>query len=113
MSAAATRPGGERRVMRPGPRKGFRWRADTIVYAIELWHRRYTRAPSALEWERAGENHPSRQTVMRVFGSWNAAIEAAGFAPKRQGQNRPESRRARRRCPETGRFLPSEARTAS
>jgi hypothetical protein len=91
--------------VRPGPRQGFRWTRETIVYAIELWHRRHLRAPSALEWERAGENHPCRQTVMRTFGSWNAAIAAAGFKPKRQGQNRPEARSNRTRCPDTGRYL--------
>jgi hypothetical protein len=93
--------------MRTGPREGFRWTADTIIYAIDLWHRRHLQTPSAREWEQAGENHPCRQTVMRVFGSWNAAIAAAGFTPKSQGQNRAEVRRLRPRCPNTGRFVPA------
>jgi hypothetical protein len=38
------------------------------------------------DWEQAGENHPSRQTVARVFGSWNAAIAAAGFHPRPRGR---------------------------
>ena len=25
--------------MNPGPRRGFRWTPELIVYAIELWHR--------------------------------------------------------------------------
>ena len=93
--------------MRTGPRTGFRWTHDTIVYAITLWYRKHSRTPLTSEWDQAGENHPSRQTVARVFGSWNAAIAAAGFTPKSQGQNRAEVRRLRPRCPNTGRFVPA------
>ena len=59
--------------MRTGPRTGFRWTPETIIYAITLWYRKHSRTPFTSEWDSAGENHPSRQTVARVFGSWNAA----------------------------------------
>jgi hypothetical protein len=72
--------------MRTGPRTGFRWTHDTIVYAITLWYRKHDRTPLMDEWVQAGENHPSRQTVRRVFGSWNAAMIAAGFHPRPQGR---------------------------
>ena len=72
--------------MRTGPRLGFRWTPETVVYAIQLWHRQYSRLPRTSDWEQAGENNPSRQTVMRVFGSWNAAMEAAGFKPRPRGR---------------------------
>ena len=72
--------------MRTGPRTGFRWTPETIVYAITLWNRKHSRTPLTSEWAKAGENHPSRQTVARVFGSWNAAIEAAGYAPRSRGR---------------------------
>jgi hypothetical protein len=49
--------------MRTGPRTGFRWTPETIVYAIVLWHRKNSRPPLTSDWEQAGENHPSRQTV--------------------------------------------------
>jgi hypothetical protein len=89
--------------MKTGPRDGFRWSPKNIVYAIELWHRRHLYAPTTADWEQAGEDHPCRQTVLRAFKSWNAAIRAAGLRPRRQG----ESLRQRecRRCPETGRLL--------
>src|SRR5258708_35870194 len=72
--------------MRTGPRTGFRWTHDTIVYAITLWYRKHSRTPLTSEWDQAGENHPSRQTVARVFGSWNAAMLAAGFTPRPRGR---------------------------
>jgi Homing endonuclease associated repeat len=74
--------------MRAGPRTGFRWTPDTIVYAITLWARRYSRPPFTSEWEQAGEDNPSRQTVARVFGSWNQAMAAAGFDPRPRGRPR-------------------------
>ena len=76
--------------MRSGPRSGFRWTPETILYAIQLWHRQHRRPPATREWEQAGENHPSRQTVRRVFGSWNAAMAEAGFTPRPRGRPRRE-----------------------
>ena len=93
--------------MRSGPRDGFRWDRQTIVYAIELWHRRNLRTPTVAEWETAGADHPCRQTVLRVFGSWNAAIRAAGFRPRSRGQSK--ERWYRHRCPDTGRWISVEA----
>ena len=93
--------------MRSGPRNGFRWDRETIAYAIELWHRRHLRTPTVAEWECAGADHPCRHTVQRVFGSWNAAMRAAGFRARRQGQ--PKERWHRRRCPETGRWISAAA----
>jgi hypothetical protein len=91
--------------MKPGPREGFRWDRSTIVYAIELWHRRHLKTPTKAEWETAGVEHPCRLTVQRVFGSWNNAIREAGFKPRRRGEQK--NPLTRRRCPETGRFLPT------
>ena len=90
--------------MNTGPRTGYSWNRETIVYAIDLWHRRYLKTPTVAEWERAGDDHPCRHTVQRVFGSWSAAMRAAGFKPRRRGQPRHPWRRAR--CPVTGRWVP-------
>ena len=89
--------------MRPGPRDGFRWSQELIAYAIETFHRRNLRIPTTDEWDRAGPNHPSRVTVIRQFGSWNAAMTAAGFRPRSPGQRRTPSKR--KQCPLTGRFV--------
>ena len=85
----------------PGPRAGFRWTRDTIAYAIDLWHREHLEAPTQDEWERAGDNHPCRVTVIRTFGTWNAAIRAAGLRPRAQGTNKNWQRM---RCPVRGRW---------
>src|SRR5258707_13174686 len=70
-------------VVKPGPRDGFRWSRETIVYAFELWHRRYLCSPTVDEWRRAGPDHPSVSTVRQVFGSWNRGVKAAGLRPRR------------------------------
>src|SRR5437667_10696375 len=64
--------------MRTGPRRGFRWTPETIVYAITLWYRQHSRPPLSREWDQAGENHPSRQTVSRVPAAEHAADGLAG-----------------------------------
>src|SRR5581483_4557523 len=83
-------------VVGPGPRAGFRWTRETIAYAIDLWHRQYLWAPTQDEWERAGPNNPCRVTVIRTFGTWNAAVRAAGLQPRPRGRNR---NWYRNRCP--------------
>lgn len=85
----------------PGPRAGFRWTRETIIYAIDLWHRRHLEAPAQDDWERAGPDHPCRLTVLREFGTWNTAIRSAGLRPRPRGRNR---RWSRQRCPRNGRW---------
>lgn len=67
--------------MRPGPREGFRWTRETILYAFELWHRRHLRAPRLRDWRFASDDHPSVTTVRSVFGSWDDAMTHAGLRP--------------------------------
>ncbi len=92
--------------MKPGPRHGFRWDRQTIVYAIDLWHRRHLTTPTRREWQTASEDHPSFDTVARIFGSWNSAIRAAGFRARGPGQRRVHS--VRHRSPITGRFVAAD-----
>jgi hypothetical protein len=92
--------------MRAGPRKGFTWNRASIIYAIDLWHRRHLKTPTVAEWESAGPDHPCRQTVQRVFGSWSAAMRAAGFRPR--GRGMPRDPWQRKRCDQTGRWLSAD-----
>jgi Homing endonuclease associated repeat len=47
--------------------------------------------PSSHDWLRSGGSawrrakHPHYSTVIRLFGSWNAAVRAAGFTPRPRG----------------------------
>jgi hypothetical protein len=86
--------------MKPGPRPGFRWSRTTVLYALDLWHRRHLQTPTAKEWNRAGDDHPSLATVRRLFGSWNAAVRAAGLRPRRPGERGPSRTAASERWPQ-------------
>jgi hypothetical protein len=75
------------------------WTRDGVIAKIRTWVDLYGRPPSAPEWdptpsriadgsitEAARERYhsgewPSSNTVIGLFGTWNAAIEAAGFEP--------------------------------
>jgi hypothetical protein len=79
------------------------WTRELIIYALDLHHRRHLRVPTKREWEKAGEDHPSLMTVRRTFGSWNAAVTAAGLRARGPGGPR---HGPRRRDPASGRWLP-------
>ena len=65
------------------------WTEETIVEAIHRWYARYGRLPNATLWRARGIDppHPPSSTVQNKFGSWNAAIEAAGFTPRSPGRH--------------------------
>lgn len=68
------------------------WKQETIVSAIREWADEHGRQPAASDWlPTVPEGVPSVDTVQREFGSWNAAIEAAGFTPFAVG-HRPADR---------------------
>lgn len=73
---------------RPKRRYSY-WTRDSIIREIRAWHRKHGRPPSVAEWNvRTKAKWPTSCTVMRHFGSWNAAIEAAGFDTVKPSQNR-------------------------
>jgi hypothetical protein len=71
------------------------WTRDQIVAAIQAWAERTGQPPTANEWRQQRPSRPTTRRVIRVFGSWNAAIVAAGFIARRQG-NQPSRTRQRR-----------------
>lgn len=70
------------------------WTPETVIEAIQAWAHEYGAPPTATEWN-PGQHHmkpgaaeryydgplvaPPVVAVQREFGSWAAAIEAAGF----------------------------------
>jgi hypothetical protein len=62
------------------------WTPERIIAAIHAWHRSRGRPPGAHEWAaRTAACWPAPQTVARHFGSWNAAIVAAGYESRTVG----------------------------
>lgn len=94
-----------------------RWTQDSIITAIQKWADVYGESPAQPDWhpptarrlndeararrfEDARGEWPWLSTVAREFGSWNAAIVAAGFAPRARyggGSNRLRARNCRQR----------------
>lgn len=95
------------------------WTPDLIVQRIQEWAKIYGEPPACTDWnpEQARRmNDPTRAQrfhdanhywpwftqVINRFGSWNAAIEAAGFTPRHQGGHgnpNPTRRQRRERTP--------------
>jgi Homing endonuclease associated repeat len=83
------------------------WTGDRIVAAIQAWAQRTGEPPTAREWKRppsspvnagegvpTGNSRPTTRRVIRVFGSWSEAIEAAGsLRAPRGGSAAGDSRR--------------------
>lgn len=62
------------------------WTRARIIEALQDEHARTGRAPTKQGWEKAAPEHPAAPTVYDKFGSWNAALEAAGLPTRRQGE---------------------------
>jgi hypothetical protein len=56
---------------------------ERIVEALRLDARRLGRPPRAGDWARMTTDHPSHSTVCHHFGSFEAALRAAGLADER------------------------------
>lgn len=66
------------------------WTRDTIVAAIRAWHDQHGRPPRSMEWKRRRApseiDRPTANTVISVFGTWRAGVEAAGFTTERRNR---------------------------
>ena len=101
--------GGGREAMKPGPREGFRWTRETIIYAFELWHRRYLCSPTVAEWRRAGSDNPSATTVrqrVRLVEQRGQGGRAAAAAAGRGSQDGHARRSSGRRPSAVTRWPP-------
>lgn len=68
---------------RPGPDR--RWSNGAVVEAIQLWADEHGTPPSESYWYSPPSGFPSTSVVRDRFGTWNAAITAAGFKPTPPG----------------------------
>jgi hypothetical protein len=60
------------------------WTRDEVIAAIFNWRYDTGDLPRSHEWAVQTCWRPSEKQVRRLFGSWNAAIEAAGYTPRRR-----------------------------
>lgn len=86
--------------------QAIRTRAQ-IITAIHKWAAEQREPPAISDWRRnggaacarlfdeGGGRWPASSTVIRVFGTWNAAIIAAGLAPRVAGGSHENSLRRR------------------
>lgn len=65
------------------------WSPERILAAIRAWAAEHGRPPGAREWRHTRPTAPTTNTVVREFGSWANAIEAAGFPRPRSGVHGP------------------------
>lgn len=79
MSRTALAPGHPR-----SPRPDFssppakRSPVEEIINAPRSWAE--TNPGHAVDWKHAGADHPNRGHVWKCFGSWDAALRAAGLS---------------------------------
>jgi DNA invertase Pin-like site-specific DNA recombinase len=75
---AGLKPDG-REYDRAAPRCYKQWSTPAVVRALQDATRAAGRPPRSTEWFRAAPDHPCSTTVRERFGSWTAALEAAGL----------------------------------
>lgn len=63
------------------------WNREEIISAFQKWHEEHGIPPMQKDTV-FNPSMPSPASVHRIFGSWNTAIEEAGFIPMPQGLTR-------------------------
>ncbi|HTA15508.1 MAG TPA: recombinase zinc beta ribbon domain-containing protein, partial [Solirubrobacteraceae bacterium] len=73
--------------LKPNARRQHRyWTEQEILDALRAWTLQKGRPPRCKDWTRAGDHHPCSRSVHVRFGSFGAAVAAAGDAtPARDG----------------------------
>ena len=65
------------------------WNKEKCIQAIQQFYKENNRIPKTIDF--SNNKYPSYRTVIRYFGSWNKAIETAGFEPNKLSKY-PQSR---------------------
>ena len=76
---------------------GAKWKPDTVLEAIRRWASEHGSPPMASEWADSFRRHPdfekggwpTANTVAYRFGTFNAAVEAAGLQPAHRPGGQP------------------------
>jgi len=76
---------------------------------MHAWADEHGRPPTLEEWRRASARHPSAATVRRLFGTWNAALIAAGFEARPPGLPVVPRSVTHARCERSGRWIGTAA----
>lgn len=63
------------------------WTRERIIASVRQWADEHGEPPGAFDWLSC-PGYPAFSLVMKRFGSWNAAIEAAGYTPRKPGQRK-------------------------
>jgi len=66
-------------------RDQFVWTDEKIIEALRADADRRGRTPGRNDFDVHREGRPSAMTVIRRFGTWNAAVQAAGLPTRSQG----------------------------
>lgn len=62
------------------------WTRERCIEALHAWYEIHGRAPAKVaDWGRSAPEHPPASSIDRQFGTWNAAIEAAGLPKNKPG----------------------------
>jgi hypothetical protein len=82
-----------------------KWDRETAKTAIYRWRYETGRLPKFNQWARCTETHPSARQLIRMFGSWNAAIVEAGYEPVNPTRSKSAYRAQGRMRDEQGRMV--------
>lgn len=87
--------------------KVTKWPKERIIERIREWEAIHGRPPTSWDWRYASNGYPNYSSVLKRFGSWADAIEAAGF-PRPRGRWKHVQRYSL--LGEDGKILPIEQR---
>jgi Recombinase/Homing endonuclease associated repeat len=76
------------------------WTEAEIINALHRWVEQHGEPPASTDWIRASRSHPMATNVFSLFGSWRAALEAAGYS-----ESRPRRRGPAKQRDDSGRFV--------